>query len=202
MKRTLVAAILGITTSLATASEGVIWFDTYNSKGGDGQITTFAANVSGHPSGTDPVDFNYTARLLYSLSPISDSAGFGPLLPSWTDAGISAVFQTSTFDAAGYFQAPSYFVLSNYTANTPIYFQVIAFKTSDGSYNASTIRGHSAAFSETLATLPNIPGYMDHMPLWQVGQIPEPSTLALAGLGLASMLFARRCKWTRSVHHE
>ena len=68
------------------------------------------------------------------------------------------------------------------------------------SYNSSTIRGHSAAFTATAAVSPATPSALTgsngdpSAPQFSVSAVPEPSTFALAGLGLAGLLIFRRRK--------
>jgi hypothetical protein len=82
--------------------------------------------------------------------------------------------------------------MTPYTAGTLVYFEVIAYQTGQ-TYASSTIRGHSASFSEVLATGAIQPGTMDAMAPFSVfTAVPEPTTMALGGLGLASLLLFRR----------
>ncbi|HEX4349393.1 MAG TPA: PEP-CTERM sorting domain-containing protein, partial [Verrucomicrobiae bacterium] len=61
-------------------------------------------------------------------------------------------------------------------------------------YGSSLIRGHSAEFSSTLATGLTTPPY-GLFSSFTVAAVPEPATLALAGLGgLASLVMLRRKK--------
>ncbi len=93
----------------------------------------------------------------------------------------------------GYFQGTVNFILNPYAGQT-VYFEVIAYQTGVG-YDLSAIRGHSASFSTTLATGINSPGFVSFAPFTVAAVVPEPTTLALAGLGgLASLVMLRRKK--------
>jgi hypothetical protein len=149
------------------------------------------------------VGAGFSADLLYSLTPFSDTAGFGNLLGGLTASGAGAPSQSNVATpfgtsgaTLGYFQSGANFSLSPYTAGTTVYFEVIAFQTGL-TYATSSERGHSASFSTTLATGINpatdigSAGFTS----FTVSSVPEPTTLALAGLGgLASLVMMRRKK--------
>ncbi|MEY4388044.1 MAG: motif, partial [Verrucomicrobiota bacterium] len=64
-------------------------------------------------------------------------------------------------------------------------------------YASSNIRGHSAAFQMTAQALPATAadvgtGAWTSFAVSAVAPVPEPSTFALAGLGLAGLLIFRR----------
>ena len=95
----------------------------------------------------------------------------------------------------GYFVSAYNFVLNSYTPGTPVYFEVIAYQTAAGSYANSLWRGHSAPFSETLATGTTVPSDVSFTPFTvYVDLAPEPTTLALLGLGGLTALVALRLK--------
>jgi hypothetical protein len=82
------------------------------------------------------------------------------------------------------------------------YFQVLAWTGNYSSYAAASgsgqvgvYAGSSPVFSEAVpappATPPALTG-LGTINLTQVSTVPEPSTLAMTGVGLASMLFFRR----------
>lgn len=189
MKKSLLLSVLGLAAATATSyGQGSIQFNTYTSHGGSGLVTTFNANAA--PAYTGAVTPDFTAQLLYSLAPVVEAAGSDPISGAWTVAG----GVSGSFMAGGYFTGPN-FVQNPYTPGSQVYFQIVAYRTSDGDYNSALYRGKSAAFSQTLATGLELPGTMDNLQPFQVYlAIPEPSTLALAGLGLASLLVARRRK--------
>jgi hypothetical protein len=188
MKKTLLAGAFTFAAGLASSygivqETGTIQFDTDHSNGSSGQLTVWGSNDLGIPAGT-PLGVGFTAGLVFSITPITeptDPLG-GPLSPGWTLAPNTASF------GDGYFVG-SNFVLPHYAPGMQIYFEVLAYNGS--TYDDSTIRAHSASFAEPLAFGNQIPGYMDNMPLFTVST-PEPSTLALAGLGLAFLIGYRK----------
>lgn len=196
MKKSVVIAALGLAVSAASSfGQGSMTFNSYFANGSAGILTTFSAALGGGKVGA-----GYTADLLWSLAPISDVAGNGNLTSGWALSGsgspstynLATAFGTTT-STLGYFQASNPFQLSTYTSGT-VYFEVIAYQTGS-TYAASTIRGHSASFSTTLATGLAFPTDIGTAGLqaFTVATVPEPTTLALAGLGgLAALVAFRR----------
>jgi hypothetical protein len=198
MKKSVVIAVLGLAVgAVSSFGQGAISFNSYFANGSLGFQTMFSGAL-----GSSAVGAGYSADLLYSLTPISDVAGNGSLTPGWIFSGAGApsvnnvITPFGTTPATlGYFQSPANFMLNPYTAGTTVYFEVIAYQTAAGSYDASLAgRGHSAEFSATLAVAPNLPGFVSFTPFTvsPAGVIPEPTTLALAGLGGLSLLLFRR----------
>jgi hypothetical protein len=188
MKKSLIIAALGLAGSaVSSLGAGSILFNSYLAGNNDTGVPVYFI-------GGGLVGAGFTADLLYSLTPITDSAGFGPLNPGWSVSGSGApsLFNVATpFETgflAGYFQSPQNFVLNPYTAGSSVYFEVIAYDGS--SYASATARGHSASFSATLATGVNLPVPINFTSFTVT---PEPATLALAGLGaLVSVMALRR----------
>jgi hypothetical protein len=196
MKKSVVIAALGLAvTAVSSFGQGSIIFNSYIANSSNGILTTFSPSLGGGAVGA-----GFSADLLYSLSPITDAAGFATLTAGWTasGAGNPSVFNVATpfgtsGSTLGYFQAANNFILSPYTAGSTVYFEVIAYQTGL-TYATSSERGHSASFSTTLATGINSPTEVSFSP-FTVSSVPEPTTLALAGLGgLASLVMMRRKK--------
>ena len=211
MKKSIVLAALGLSVATTGAfGQGIINFDSYNALGGAGIITTFGSDQGANAG--NGITTAFTAGLLYSLSPISDTAssvGNTALLGSWlvanqapdstTGTPIAVQFQSTSGGVAGYYTGAGNngtFRLPTYTSGS-VYFEVIAYNGS--SYANATIRGHSASFTASLATGTSLAGFMDNAQPFSVfnaavAPVPEPSTLALAGLGGFGMLMAMRRK--------
>ncbi len=196
MKKSVILAILGLAAGIvSTYGAGVILLDTYESSG---PLITL---------GHTPIDgsLGFTVGLYYAPGDVtglitSDPAGFadpstlgGGLVPG-TGPGSTASFIPAIYGFPGTFFATTTFLCQPTGAPGAIYtFEVVAYNGAD--YLNSTIRGHSAPF--TLAT--SDPG--SYLPVavgtamqgFDIGVIPEPTALALAGPGAAMLLaFGRR----------
>ncbi|HVU09291.1 MAG TPA: PEP-CTERM sorting domain-containing protein [Verrucomicrobiae bacterium] len=189
MKKTLILGVLGLAVGvLSSRGQGSIQFNTYTANNSNGILSTF--------NGV-PLDGTFTGELLYSLTPINDTAGAGPLSQGWT-VGSTALFDQPGV-IAGYIQGPN-LVLPSYTSGL-VYFEIIAFN--GASYGAGTAYGHTASFSMPLATGTVQAWVADGNPAnggsglisaLVLQPVPEPATLALAGLGGLAALVAYRRK--------
>lgn len=123
---------------------------------------------------------------LYQLQVFSVGAGGAetPLTPVVT-------FRTGTTTAntAGYF-ANTAITVPN-ASGAPQTFRVKAFDAGANYETATTYRG-IAEFTTTAAIAPNPPDLATTFPGVQLQFVPEPSTIALAALGGAALLFRRR----------
>jgi hypothetical protein len=198
MKKSVVIIALGLAVSAVSSfAQGQMTFNSYLADNSLGVPIYFSTALGGGLVGA-----GYEADLAYSLTPFTDTSGNGALNPllSLSGAGTPSVNNVVTpFGTSGtqlgYFQGALNFQLTPYTTGTTVYFEVLAYQISAGSYAASTVRGHSAVFSSTLIDGPALPqdiglaGFATYM----VASVPEPTTLALAGLGgLASLVAFRR----------
>jgi len=190
-----VTAIAGF--SLAGFAQGTIVFDGSNNANTSPSATSggqvFIAGVL--DTGTD-ID----AELLYGTSAGNVSTPVVTLLLSSSNggSGSTAIGQTLTgigditFNGNGtlYDNSGQSFVIPGIAAGATGYFEV----TGDVTVNGKVYSGQTSVFSEVLSssTSPTQTG-IDQMPaLNLVNAVPEPSTLAMAGVGLASMLIFRR----------
>lgn len=186
MKKILIASIIGIAAVVSTYGQGSILFESYGYTT-DAKVT-YGANTDG-AVGTG-IGSAYNAALLYGFGDISDPGSL-TLLP-----GVTATFNSGIVPA-GYFvyagSAGATITIPGYVSG-PVTFQVIAFNGPD--FNSSSIRGASSLF--TVAGLATGQSPADEFgPALQgfsVVPVPEPTTFALAGLGIASMLIFRRRK--------
>jgi hypothetical protein len=205
MKKTLVASILGLTAVVCnTQGQGQIQLYSYYQPSA---YITYGANSGGvlndpvSASSGMTVGFYYATAASFSESTINAAmAGDGgngliPSLTLFTGAQGTALLGDVGGDFPGRFGntefLPTLPTVGSYT------FVFVAYSGSD--YASSLIRGHSAAFTMPTKTAPDalpvvgeyLPGFSVYGP---VAPIPEPSTFALAGLGLASLLIFRRRK--------
>jgi len=205
MKKSLMLAIVGMTAGVVSSyGQGFAKLDNYNSQtnfplitygaGSGGTVGAgigtgftvgiyfgdgaFAGSVAADPSGTaSPTSLN--AMLVFSTNPNSTA-------PS-ANAAVA--------NTPGYFANPSTTQV-NSTAGGISTLEIVAWLTSAGSYDNSSIRGHSAAFQLPTKDSgdPNLIFIGDFMPTFSVLPVPEPSTFALIGLGTGALLFFRRRK--------
>jgi len=205
MKKVIVSAIVGLAAGVAMTSYGqsVILLNNYTSSG---PYVTYGAGSDGTVG--NGVNGSYTMGIYWALGNITGSVSSDPTgvaIPSSLGAltlgaggGSTATFETTAFGQAGAAVAGSVFGIPGTTGNggETVTLMVIAYE--GASYAAATERGHSAAF--TLSTSANssptpvtiTPG-MSGFSVFAV-TVPEPTTMALGGLGLAALLVARRKK--------
>jgi len=182
MKKTIFIAVLGMAACAATSyGQGYISFNSYSADQSAGAITTFGNG----PLNGSPVPGTFTAELYYALGAVS--SGFTALPSTITayDASGDGYFQGGTATIPGY-------------SSGAVSFEIFA----TGTYNSVVYSGFSAPFTEsTIASSLSSPltSFGDNgpgMPNFSVlAPVPEPTTLALAGLGgLASLVAIRRKK--------
>lgn len=217
MKKNLLIPMLGVAALLSTAvsarAQGSLNLDNYTFDGG--QITYgagFPGGIGGNGLQNAGPYGPWTVGLYYALGDVTGSIASDPTGvadPSTLGGGLTfltgAAGDTTTFNVPGepgYFETTSHAVISGYSSGLVTFMAVVYDGTT---FDNSTIRAHSAAFTLTLATgnesLPVIssgtstdPGSVG-MPAFSVyGPVPEPSGFALASLGVATWFgFRRRC---------
>jgi len=199
MKKTLVASILGLATAVSVLGQSRIQLDTYASSpiGGPYPLIRYG-NGSPGPLGA-PITGGLTVGFYYSTTSASFEGATTQGGANFNVPGGSFVLATGTGSTttignpgAGYFSSGLEFTIPGTVS--PAYIVVVAY--TGASYAAAEFRGHSSVFSvapNTTAFGP-APGFGSAMSGFSVVQVPEPSTFALAGLGLASLLIFRRRK--------
>jgi len=196
MKKSIILSIAGLTVAaLSSYGQGSIAFDTYNAENLAGILTLYG---EGPLVGTG-LNSTFTGALLWSTSNPGDTATTAgtkgtPLNPVWT-VGSVGTFATGAA-TAGYIQGPNLNI--SQTVGQNLFFEIAAFNGSGtnvfGAYMTGSMGGHSASFAATLVTgltLPNA-NQLNNMAPFSVYNIPEPTTLALGGLGGLALLLLRR----------
>jgi len=197
MKKTLVASILGVVASAAIVAsaqaQGFIKFDTYNAASYNPIKYTLdtaaltAGGLSPALAGTT-VGSGFQAAVYYALG-----TGFSSLSQLTLVPGAVATVGTIV---PGYVTSGA-ITIPGYTSGA-VTFAVVAW-SGGASFDASNLKGSSALFVEPgLATgaLP-VNGFTVGVPqiyVTPVTAVPEPTTLALAGLSGAALLIFRRRK--------
>jgi hypothetical protein len=193
MKKSVILAVLGLGAAAASSfGQGAIVFNSYfaNSASSGATKITFL-------SGGALVGAGYSYDIYYSTSPVSGAAGTGALPAGMLASGSGA---PSTYDISGtmgnYAAGAGYFASSvhNFTLSAggpTVYFDVAVFTTGD-TYANAPVRGQSGVFTGVLQSGINNPTYAQ-FGSFTIAAVPEPTTLALAGLGgLASLVALRR----------
>jgi len=200
MKKVLVAAILGLAAVTSVKAQGSVILYNYNT----GKLINYGQNSGGTVG--QPVTGGYsvafyfvagdqTATINSAFSADANANGnlatLAPTLSLYTGANGIATIGT---DAAGYFSNVS--ASANVGAAGTYTFVIVAYNGT--SYANSTgvgqARGHSQAFTFSAVASPSTPGTLGSgsWTSFAVSAVPEPSTFALAGLGLAGLLIFRR----------
>ena len=201
MKKSVLFGIIGMAAGVAsTYGQGFISLDNYSA--GPRPLVTFGAG-SGGTVGAGVTGGTWTVGLYFALGNVAGDATSGNGAVSGLLAlgtGGSAAGATTGFLSGGYaglfanstaFQAT---VATPGNGGTTVTVEVVAYNGAN--YASSTIRGHSSAFQmlafagTAFSATVGDPGAMS---TFGVTPVPEPTTLALAGLGgLASLVMLRR----------
>ncbi len=206
MKKTLLLGVIGLAASMASSSygQGFVVLDNYNAPG---SLVTYGANVPadgvsgalGTP-GTGLLS-GWTVGLYYVVGnpAINDPASIGiPASPLALATGLgSTVDVYDSSGAAGVFFANDPFAVPGGAAGGTVTLELVAYSTAAGSYAAAAYRGHSDPFTITMQSATTLPptalvGY--GFQTFGIAPVPEPTTLALAGLGAAALMIFRKRK--------
>jgi len=193
MKKTLVAAILGLAAIASVQAQGVVTLYNYNQPS---KLITYGAN-SGGSLGAGIEGGVWTIGIYSAAGDVSAAVNAGMA----GDGGFGLV-PTLNLESETTVLISGYPGLYGPTAVNVNFsglgtFVVVAYNGTSYTANNTTVRGHSAAFTLAANALPASPvdiGTATGLGSFAVVGVPEPSTFALAGLGLASLLIFRRRK--------
>jgi len=209
MKKSILLGVIGLAACAATSyGQGFVILDNYGATGG---LVSYGPNVPQNgvsvPNGTLGTGLlsGWTVGLYYVLGTpaISDLPGTAdPLAPLVLGSGTGATVAVyDTTFTAGEFQAGDPFQVPGGAAGGQVTLELIAYDTAAGSWAGALggYRGHSAPFVLTMQAGLTIPPTAQVGPAFStfgvaLAPIPEPGTLALAGLGGLSLLLFRRKK--------
>jgi len=206
MKKSIILSVLGLTAAAVSSyGQGSVAFDTYSAGPGSAGIqTTYGAGTGQAGTG---IGSTFTGELLWSSVNIPDVATTanvlqGTALTSGWNVGLTTKFDIGNAAGAtglGYISDPNNYTLTLTALQNPgttVYLEIVAF--TGASYASTGFSGHSASFVSSLVsgtTLPSGQQLNNLLPfsVYTVVPSPEPTTLALAGLGgLASLVALRR----------
>lgn len=205
MKRTLIATILGIFTLAPLVSgqaQGNINLYNYNSSGVPNLITYgpgsggpigegIVGNTVNHTSPWTVGMYVAAGNIAATINASFDGINVGLI----TDMGSQATGIGATTPLGDYLpgQYSSPFEYSTGLGGG-ITVTVVVVAYNGASYNTSFARGHSQAFTMTTTSGPEFAPFTGSFMNGFAITLPEPSTFALTGLGLASLLIFRRRK--------
>jgi hypothetical protein len=197
MKKTLVATILGLATAASVMAQSRVFLDTATTPApGPYPYITYGAGSGGTVGNNIASGAGFTIGLYYSTTPASFNDPSGIAIPGGsfvlgTGAGSTASFSDSF---AGLFFGSTDFTIPGNVPNATLV--IVAYNGAD--YASSSVRGHSVAFGIAPNTTANGGGtstyFSTGFSVLPAAVVPEPSTFALAGFGLASLLIFRRRK--------
>jgi hypothetical protein len=201
MKKLILSVTALAVCSVGAYAQGTIAFD-----GSNNSNPSLSATSEGYVflNGVVDTSTDINAELLYSVSGTAGS--FLPLVTlSLAASGVTPTGPQAgqTIDAAGDIStigSGQIYDLSGTAYNVPgsttsAFFQVLGW-LGGNSFATATEKGSSAVWQDTNLGLQGSPVTSDIEGMSALNLtssvIPEPSTLAMAGVGLASMLFMRR----------
>jgi len=205
MKKLLVAAVLGLAVAGSVKAQGFIQLYSYG--------TTSTANIRyGQSAGgtTGTLVDGYTIGLYWAVGSTASAVntliggatpttggGNGSMVGTGLNLGTGGG-STATLTGGEYGNLSNFITDPSVSASVQT-ITVVLVAYNGANYETSSIRGHSAAFVMTTtlapATQANQTGnFADPAGFGLSVVVPEPSTFALAGLGLASLLIFRRRK--------
>jgi len=204
MKKSVIASLLSLLIvggAVSSYGQGFIQFQNNNFGTLDAPVKFGVTANSGGRAGTAGVTVgsDFTADLLYSLDGganyilLSQAAANDPSYP--TSFGIPGATDGDSANFAGYFFGGTA-TIPGYTSG-PVSFIVEAWQGGTTYLGATHWSGRSAPFtlaSITPAGSPALPSDLIGLTTFNVLPVPEPSILALSGIGAAALMLVRRKK--------
>jgi hypothetical protein len=198
MKRSILLGVLGMGSMVAAYGQGQLSFANYNASTQLNGITYANGPAAGLGVGPE-----ISVTLLYGVSTDTSISQLTPLASSTTVIGLGAATGPGPINVGGFITGAGVFSGGAVTVpslgGTAIPGGTYAFaEVATGMYLGITYTGDSAIFHGTTSAVDILPpttlpaGLFDGS--FTVSSIPEPTTLALGGLGLAGLLMARRKK--------
>lgn len=199
MKRLLLTLTVVAVSALTMYGQGRINWNNFT-----GGAVTIGTDPQSGPSGGNTGDFvgsTYSVQLLWAAGTFADQAAFdaaspssSPIVSFFGGTG-NAPTHGPTVDGAGLYDGGSVVLgpaAGVFTLQTRAW-----WNTGFASYAAAATGGRNvgqSALTQITATAAPTPAPDSVIPAFTVQPIPEPATLALAGLGIASLLLFRRRK--------
>jgi hypothetical protein len=189
MKKTLFAiAAVSLLAGASAFAQGQLLF---NNLSGLASVT-LAGNPGQYAGSQFSVGFYWQAGVV--AGPVDSFIASGTFYnPGVTMFGDGSLFEPDQNDGAGFFDAGATLTVPGTAAGTYT-LSVVAWSGGSTYANASGYTGASSLFQINLVTSPTPANNIAGLQPFTVAPVPEPSTFALAGLGLASLLIFRRRK--------
>ncbi len=215
MKKAIVASILGIAGSIATTyGQGIIFWNNFQTASYQPVIYQGGGNVN---SATVELGLYYALGTYSSVGTFMAAATLGQTTfidtTLNTDGAYNGSPQVGTGGPGGYYDPGANVVIAGWSTTAPVVtFLMQGWQTAGlnggATYALSNLRGQSGLWTETvdpgfgntgnigfgIVPSTSVAGFMANGPLsTALAVVPEPTTLALAGLGgLASLVAFRR----------
>jgi len=205
MKKAIVLAIIGIAAAAATSSygQGAIKLDNYDTygpnvnygAGSDGAVGTGVGSAYTMGVYYWNASGDHTGGTISDPTGVADPTTLGSFLLGTGNNNTAQFASAAVTHIGGQALGNGAFAVPGSDPNGGQVWTLMIVAYEGASYNAALYRGHSAAFNLTLSAASNPTTVLtgSAMPGFSVFQaVPEPTTMALGGLGLASLLLFRR----------